>query len=126
MDPSWRWNGICWEHKCPSNHPLLGYFAAYTGVDWVICGGETGPGARPMHPEWVRSARDQCRDAGVPFFFKQWGEWNPDNKGICRGIRTQKLEGVVLYRIGKKAAGRSLDGEAWDEMPEGRMNYKPF
>lgn len=90
-------------------------------INWVICGGETGPGARPMHPEWMRSVRDQCRDAGVPFFFKQWGEWNPDNKGICRGIRTQKLEGVVLYRIGKKAAGRSLDGETWDEMPERRI-----
>lgn len=74
-DPSWRWNGICWEHKCPSNHPQLGYFAAYTGVDWVICGGETGPGARPMHPDWVQSLRDQCRDARVPFFFKQWGEY---------------------------------------------------
>jgi protein gp37 len=95
-------------------------------IDWIICGGESGHGARPMHPDWVRSLRDQCQAAGVPFFFKQWGEWNPDNKGICRGIRTQKLEGVVLYRIGKKAAGRSLDGEAWDEMPEGRMNYEPF
>src|SRR6185437_3945123 len=44
-------------------------------IDWVICGGESGPGARPMHPEWARSVRDQCVAAGVPFFFKQWGEW---------------------------------------------------
>lgn len=47
-------------------------------LDWVICGGESGPDARPMHPEWVRSLRDQCRTAAVPFFFKQWGEWLPD------------------------------------------------
>jgi len=44
-------------------------------IDWVIVGGESGPGARPMHPDWVRSIRDQCQAAGVPFFFKQWGEW---------------------------------------------------
>ena len=46
-----------------------------TGIDWVICGGESGKGARPMHPDWARSLRDQCQAAGVPFFFKQWGEW---------------------------------------------------
>mgnify|MGYP001469345359 CR=1 FL=1 len=46
-------------------------------LSWVICGGETGPKARPMHPDWARSLRDQCRTAGVPFFFKQWGEWAP-------------------------------------------------
>ncbi|MGM3015920.1 DUF5131 family protein, partial [Bacillus cereus group sp. BC329] len=44
-------------------------------VDWVICGGESGPGARPMYPDWARSLRDQCKAAGVPFLFKQWGEW---------------------------------------------------
>ena len=46
-------------------------------LDWVICGGESGPSARPMHPDWARSLRDQCQDAGVPFHFKQWGEWSP-------------------------------------------------
>lgn len=60
-------------------------------LDWVICGGETGPGARPIHPDWVRSLRDQCQAAGTPFFFKSWGEW---------------------------AAGRVLDGRTWDEFPE--------
>lgn len=60
---------------------------------WVICGGESGPGARPMQPEWVRAIREQCRIAAVPFFFKQWGGVN------------------------KKAAGRELDGRTWDEMP---------
>lgn len=63
------------------------------GIDWVIVGGESGPGARPMQPSWVREIRDQCRRAGVAFFFKQWG-----------GVR-------------KKTAGRLLDGETWDEMP---------
>src|SRR6185312_14044044 len=50
-----------------------------TSLDWVICGGESGPGARPMHPDWARSLRDQCKDAGVPFFFKQWGEFLPSD-----------------------------------------------
>ncbi len=53
------------------------------GVDWVICGGESGPGARPMHPDWARGLRDQCAAAGVPFFFKQWGEWVPTNQATA-------------------------------------------
>jgi protein gp37 len=64
------------------------------GIHWVIVGGESGPGARPMSPEWALSLRDQCQSAGVPFFFKQWG-----------GVR-------------KKEAGRSLDGRTYDEFPE--------
>ena len=63
------------------------------GIDWVIVGGESGPGARPMDPAWVTEIRDQCVDARVPFFFKQWG-----------GTR-------------KKKAGRELEGRTWDEMP---------
>src|SRR6202007_2869845 len=53
-------------------------------LDWVICGGESGPDARPMHPDWARSLRDQCAAAGVPFFFKQWGEWArlEDHRGL--------------------------------------------
>ena len=66
--------------------------------DWVICGGETGPGARPIHPDWVRSLRDQCQVAGTPFFFKSWGEW-------------------AEHKVGKKKAGRLLDGRTWDEIP---------
>jgi protein gp37 len=81
-----------------SLEPLLGPLPALdlTGIDWVIVGGESGPGARPVDPDWVREIRDQCLSAGVPFFFKQWG-----------GTR-------------KKAAGRLLDGRAWDEMPSPR------
>jgi protein gp37 len=78
------------------------------GIGWVIAGGESGARARPMQPEWARSVRDQCRLAGVPFFFKQWGAW---------GVRSTEHERDELVRVGKKAAGRMLDGRTWDEMP---------
>jgi protein gp37 len=80
------------------------------GIAWVIAGGESGPGARPMQPAWVRGIRDQCRAAGVPFFFKQWGAWAPEEPEASG-------EDVSLRRVGKKQAGRVLDGRTWDEMP---------
>lgn len=98
-------------------------------IDWVICGGESGPGARPMHPDWARSLRDQCQAAGVRFFFKQWGEWGPShlsNDGrpwFVPDSHRWPIEagepegGVWSYRVGKKAAGRLLDGRTWDEVP---------
>jgi len=81
--------------KFLSLEPLLGPLPSLNlkGIDWVIVGGESGPGARPLHPTWVTDLRDQCQDATVPFFFKQWG-----------GVR-------------KKRNGRTLDGRTWDEMP---------
>ena len=81
--------------KFLSIEPLLGPVPNMDldGIDWVIVGGESGPGARPMKPEWVMDIRNQCKRAGVPFFFKQWG-----------GVR-------------KKKAGRELEGRTWDEMP---------
>lgn len=81
--------------KFLSLEPLLGPLpdVDLTGIDWVIVGGESGPGARPMERQWVLDIRDQCLDAGVPFFFKQWGGWN------------------------RKKAGRVLEGRIWDEMP---------
>ncbi len=134
-------------------------------IDWVIVGGESGPQARPMHPDWVRSLRDQCATAGVPFLFKQWGEW----RSICQGdgewwhplyrsnrvARSREDQGslddlygrtcrvpqlclridgkhatinepnaflqgthpVQAFMVGKKAAGRLLDGRTWDEVP---------
>lgn len=101
-----------------------------TFVDWVICGGESGHGARPMHPDWVRSLRDQCNGAGVPFFFKQWGEYLPH----CQIYNTDELFGDTkrvffpsphnpnktntYYRIGKKEAGRLLDKQLYDEFPK--------
>ena len=108
-------------------------------LDWVICGGESGSKARPMHPNWVRSLRDYCKDAGTPFFFKQWGEWlpfdggkDPDNyfptnyrdvvsinkKGEELITREEQLDhGLLLYKVGKKKAGRLLDGVEHNEYP---------
>jgi len=87
-----------------SLEPLLGPItidpAALRDMDWVIVGGESGPDARAMDADWARSLRDQCRDAGVPFFFKQWGEHNENG-----------------WRVGKKRAGAMLDGGLWREMP---------
>lgn len=133
-------------------------------VNWVIVGGESGPGARPTHPDWATSLRDQCNAAGVPFLFKQWGEWRPisqmsesEDRALWRSRVIAKphedqtnlddiygrvcttesavihLDGSVhnllepnafppgamtMYRVGKKAAGRLLDGRTWDEFPQ--------
>jgi protein gp37 len=101
------------------------------GIDWVICGGESGPNARPMHPDWVRDLRDQCVEAGLPFFFKQWGEWihgNREAEENCmispNGADVTELPGlwdehtITISRVGKKRAGRVLDGRTWDQVPE--------
>lgn len=97
---------------------------ATLGIDWVIVGGESGPNARPMHPDWARSLRDQCQAAGVPYLFKQWGEWAPlDGMDPELRIRTennswQRMDGTRgVVRVGKKAAGRELDGRTWDGVP---------
>jgi hypothetical protein len=110
------------------------------GIDWVIVGGESGKGARPMHPDWVRSIRDQCLAAGVPFFFKQWGGHRPMASGEmwkrsyvtvearkeCGYYCEPGPDGGGHYDHGvtamipcpKKKAGRTLDGRTWDQMPE--------
>lgn len=93
------------------------------GLDWVIVGGESGPGARPMHPDWARSLRDQCTAAGVSFLFKQWGEWVAEDQSpediILPGKSTRHWgdDAPGVYKVGKKAAGRELDGRTWDEYP---------
>ena len=90
-------------------------------LDWVICGGESGPGARPVHPEWVRGVRAQCDVYGVPFFFKQWGEWAEDKQhGLATtSVRACKFQdGTLVERVGKKAVGRMLDGKEYLEWPE--------
>lgn len=97
-------------------------------LDWVICGGESGPGARPMHPGWARSLRDQCAAAGVPFFFKQWGEWAASGRfmhdvvlGPGTAFHHPRFPHVLLsgpaspgrtamFRVGKRASGHLLDG----------------
>lgn len=110
-----------------------------TRIDWVICGGESGGNARPMHPDWARSLRDQCVHAGVAFHFKQWGEWGPrraatgsdlvdarkslivrHDGGVTSGLMAYGRDAWVLDRVGKKAAGRLLDGRKWSEFPEQR------
>jgi protein gp37 len=121
---------------------------AKTNLHWVIVGGESGSGARPMHPDWVHSLRDQCTAANVPFFFKQWGEWrgmhigqrNPYPNFVKRDPADTRnansgcfhLQHVIdacvtdptygwrfpVLKVGKKSAGRLLDGREWNEFPE--------
>ena len=100
-------------------------------IHWIICGGESGAGARPMHPGWARSLRDQCADAGVPFFFKQWGEWYPFEENVQPGDgvesftvdggpkATQIMGSVAVARVGKAAAGRLLDDVDHSAFPGG-------
>ncbi|OZC62126.1 hypothetical protein CH267_00870 [Rhodococcus sp. 06-621-2] len=128
-----------------SAEPLLGevmlplawlHRAGHTGrVDWVIAGGESGRGARPVHPDWVRTLRDQCVFTGTPFHFKQWGEWKPypRDSGYFPAHFVQREDGRLItdeqfwgvtqghwngvQRVGKKKAGRELDGRMWDQTP---------
>ncbi len=92
-----------------------------TYLDWVICGGESGPKARPMHPDWVRSVRDQCVATSVPFFFKQHGEWLHESQVFDSGYSldqfNDKCRSDGFARVGKKVAGRLLDGREWNEFP---------
>lgn len=94
-------------------------------LDWVICGGESGPGARPVHPDWVRGLRDQCRAFEVPFFFKQWGEWFPFGQSLSEeatkivGARPWAASDAKgAFKVGKKASGRLLNGEEHLGWPE--------
>lgn len=110
-----------WTH-CPTHdfHSgfCLGPCPDRRRLDWVICGGESGPNARPMHPDWARSLRDQCRAAFVAFHFKQWGEYEADQIGPEDARSTSHPPGHVNFRkVGKKMAGRKLDGRTWDELP---------
>jgi protein gp37 len=85
------------------------------GIQWVICGGESGHNARPMHVQWARNLRDQCINDNVPFFFKQWGEYAPDENHIPYNVDN-------LYRVGKKAAGSLLDGLSYKQFPQSKSN----
>ncbi|TPQ24905.1 DUF5131 family protein [Methylomonas koyamae] len=122
------------------------------GIDWVVVGGESGPNARPMHPDWARSLRDQCSAADVPFLFKQWGEWAPRSscyhtlsdgisfadldpgatKWPCIRLNENGSDGRMLenedggdsaymQRVGKKLAGRLLEGIEHNGYPEGKV-----
>lgn len=104
-------------------------------VDWVICGGESGPNARPLHPDWAFSVLDQCREAGVPFWFKQWGEWATAACGVVEGRldeikfidslgryiappADENADAMTVLRVGKKRAGNLLGGNTYNEAPE--------
>ncbi len=90
-----------------------------TGLDWLVVGGESGAGARPMRPEWARALRDQCGSASVPFFFKQWGShrW-VEHSRYDDATQCWVADGIEPQRVSKKLAGRELDGRTWDEYPE--------
>lgn len=144
----WIWGNRCpssqcgdstWDHYCQLGEQRL---------HWIIVGGESGHNARPMHPDWARSLRDQCHAAGVAYFFKQWGEWLPFgqvqsneqreacSKATMRGDQTYfgarvvagpqgpmtgttpGIRPVGIHRVGKHAAGRLLDGREWNQFPE--------
>lgn len=130
------WSGpFCPQHYNPDD----GCDGVLGGIDWVIVGGESGPGARPMHPAWARELRDQCQAAGVPFFFKQWGSWRPryysDGVRPMLHLTVERGEIIVvderlpagperlatalnMVRLDKRAkGGRLLDGAEWSEFP---------
>lgn len=116
--------------KSTMSAPLL------PGLDWVICGGENGPGARPMHPDWPRGLRDQCAAAGVPFFFKGWGEWLPvgqDESASGRGSlqpydfwQVHRVKGSEYYKPGKKRSGHLLDGKEYRQFPLSSSGSGPY
>lgn len=98
---------------------VAGRCRRFHGIDWVIVGGESGPRARPMHPDWARSLRDQCARAGVAFHFKQWGEFAPESTGAPNS-EDDALDGPAsgqMRRVGKGRAGRELDGRTWSQFP---------
>lgn len=129
--------GHCPTHDFPGGFCLQRRHPGVQHLGWVICGGESGPHARPMHPDWPRSLRDQCAEAGVPFLFKQWGEWaprGPESMGYPpvdsvprirltnRGENGQDLgakggDQCWMQRAGKKATGRLLDGVEHNGVP---------
>ena len=105
-----------------SAEPLLGPLsigeaaAPVPGIGWVVAGGESGSKkSRPSNPNWFRQLRDDCAAAGVPFLFKQWGDWMPPSPSRDRPISFDA--GVAMVRVGKKAAGRLLDGREHNEFP---------
>lgn len=124
-----------------SCEPLLGPLPSLDlqGIDWVIVGGESGPGARPMHPEWVTEIRDRCLEQKVAFLFKQWGQhapasqveltpttptgyfgYNGEWSGPTAKIWSHEHPPVEMARVHKKLAGRELEGRTWDEYPDTR------
>lgn len=116
----------CYNH---TTHPCegCGRKQGMLPLDWVVCGGESGPNARPMHPDWARGLRDQCQAAGAPFAFKSWGEWaaayygaqtwEPTESTPYHYFASPEDRPYKVWRVGKKAAGRMLDGVEYLELP---------
>lgn len=131
------WGDCAW---CSKGHPALhncqrgpgDWERGRSGIDWVIAGGESGQQARPSHPDWFRGLRDQCAAAGVPFLFKQWGEWGTRGQAHAAGLFSNPHEPVngtsivapwgetdiIMAKLGKKRAGRLLDGVEHNGFPE--------
>ncbi|WP_175577725.1 DUF5131 family protein [Mongoliimonas terrestris] len=155
--PRCRWADIPRGEQCPFNRAVqkviesgpysadgepAGVHCEVVKLDWVVVGGESGPGARPMHPDWPREIRDQCQQAGVPFLFKQWGEWAPgevagpneraidaatwfDERWIFERVGKAQPDQHIddepdMFRVGKARAGRLVDGVLHDSYPEAR------
>lgn len=137
-----RGHAYCPVHDFPGGF-CTGGCPDVIAPDWIVAGGESGPKARPMHPDWIRSLRDQCAQNAIPFFFKQWGSWAPHGQASAllhrdgwrsRAVRWIDPAGVVhpfgdfngdqswsrVQRGPKHLTGRELDGRTWDEMPEAR------
>lgn len=127
-----------WEYEDAKERSGTGtvFTTRRRSIDWIIVGGESGPNARPMHPAWPRSLRDQCAAAGVPFIFKQWGEWAPATISAGGDLGGDLRRGTTIHmhapgnpegffrdgdayvsRVGKKSAGRLLDGVMHNEFP---------
>ncbi len=91
-------------------------------IDWVIAGGESGPKARPMHPDWAMQLLQQCNDYSIPFHFKQWGHWVPveiaGNNGNNKLVSFASHRSVEMIRLPKKEAGRILSGTTWNGLPQ--------
>ncbi len=100
-----------------SYEPALGplNITQFSALNWVIAGGESGPSARAPHPDWFRSMRDQCAAGGIPFFFKQHGEWIEDSAGVALELEAHRP--TSMKRAGKLAAGAVLDGREHRERP---------
>ena len=120
-----RWNAMSWIAQAGwntwvSSEPRLEAidWHGWSFLKWMVTGGESGPYARPMVPAWARADRDWCVDHGVAFWFKQWGEWGPEVPGVDLSNYPMTTFGrEILFRFGRKMAGRMLNGRTWEEVP---------